>query len=100
MNCSPLRRTSKYGPQQSDGMSLGREEPFDGRWFARLEDVVQSVHKGETKTGNETGDMIECREKNAKARSNPRRDIDASPGKVQNECVDVGGIVVHHGYPE
>jgi hypothetical protein len=36
-----------------------REKPFDGRWFARLDDVVQSVHPSETEGRKETGDVIE-----------------------------------------
>jgi hypothetical protein len=36
-----------------------REEPFDGRWSVRLDDVVQSVHKGEAKLGKEASNMIQ-----------------------------------------
>lgn len=72
-----------------------RQKPVDGWWSGRLDDVQKAVNEGDLELWEQCSQILKSREDQTKARIGPVRHRETQPGELEDEGVDVCGVVQH-----
>lgn len=72
-----------------------RQEPPDAWRSGSLDHVEKSFTEGDAELREQGSQMVRSRKNRTKARVDPVGDIDAEPGEVENERLEVGSVVCH-----